>query len=89
MSTRVEDLQDYKAAGMRRTVKALLREDSIALRPAQTLSSMQHCVAVGTVASQNHGHADSLIEARKQSKRWEVTSKQGSVKTVIVAVEVQ
>jgi hypothetical protein len=68
----VEDLWNYKAVGMHHTVKARLRGISVALRPAQMLSSMKHDVVVGAIASQNQGHADSLIEARKRSKgaRW-------------------
>jgi hypothetical protein len=50
MNTRVGGLRDYKAVAMHHTVKALLREGAAALRPAQMLSSMQHCVVVGTIA---------------------------------------
>lgn len=68
MNTHVEDVWIYKAVGEHHTVAALLRGDSAALRPAQTLSGMHHLVVMGAIASQNQGHADSLIEARKQSK---------------------
>jgi hypothetical protein len=70
-STRAGGLSYRRVEEWNHTAKVRLREAAEALRPAQMLSGMQHCVLVDAIACQKQDDVGSLIECVENNAKQE------------------